>query len=121
MEDAMQSRVTDDGRAALVEWLRAAYPGLQVDDENPIEYPVVSLNSCRAGTGKVIERWDMIDVTIAEIKDDGTIVWEFRKLRVRPWWRALYRWWRWLIRKPLPGPPGGRDEARPIGPHIQGS
>lgn len=95
-----------EGRDALVGWLTAAYPGLNVDPKSPLEYPCVALCAVRARSGRVVERWEMIDATITVIKDDGTIVWEYRRLRVRPWWRALYRWVRRLFGRPLPGPEG---------------
>lgn len=117
VEDPLSSGVAG-GRADLVSWLQARHPHLAVDEKNPLEYPTVELVRCDHRRGfRVIERVELIDARIMEIKEDGSIVWEYRKLRVRPWWRALYRWVRAFFGSPIPGP-GVRHEARCVGPHI---
>lgn len=108
------------GREALVDWIRAAYPGLDVDEKDPLNFDSVSLCRCRRD-GKVIERFEMVKASIMDIAEDGMITWEYRKLRVRPWWRALYRWWMSMVGKPVPGPPGGKHEEKRDGPRIQAS
>jgi len=107
-----------EGKAAFVSWLRAKYPLLPVNDADPTHFPIVSLVRCdHRRAFRPVERVDLIDAHIVTVRENGTLVWEYRKLRVRPWWRALYRWFRAFIGKPLPGF-GGADEVRPVGPHI---
>lgn len=85
----------------MFSWLKRRYPMLKPDPLDPLNYQSVVFNHMRPN-GKVFERVELVNATIEKVNEDGTIVWSFEKIRVRPWWRALYRWWRSLVRKPLP-------------------
>jgi len=94
---------SEDGKEALCQWMKAAYPGLKPDEHDPLSYPLVCFTLCRPD-GRIVERVELLNATISEVKPDGTIVWDFERFRIRPWWRAVYRWWRRLIGKPIAGP-----------------
>lgn len=114
-----RSPAGEEGRLAFVQWLRAKYPLLPVNPDAPTYYPVVALIRCDYQRGfRPVERVELVDAHIVSVRDDGTLVWEYRKMRVRPWWRALYRWVRALLGRPLP-PWRELHEARRVGPQIQ--
>ncbi len=100
-----------EGREQLAKWLEAAYPGLKPDPANPLNYDKVTFSHCRPD-GKVYESVSLISATIYKLNEDGTITWKYKKVRIRPWWRVIYRWWRKWRGRPLAMLEGQRDGSQ---------
>jgi len=88
------------GREEMISWIKRQYPMLKPDPLDPLSYKSVIFNHMRPG-GEIFERVELVDATIEKINEDGSIVWSYRRIRVRPWWRVFSRLWRRVTRRPL--------------------